>query len=67
MKCTFGNFQLRVRTLWSAVLQENFVFGFKNILEVTSYNELDTEYEQWSWDLQHKMLDWAGNEVRSCD
>jgi len=70
MKSTFGDFQLRVRALWSAVLQEKFVFSFKNTLEVTTYNELDTKYGQWSWDLQHKMLDWqhqTGNEIRRCD
>ena len=70
MKCSFGNFQLRVQRLWSAVLQEKFVFSFKNTLEVTAYNELDTKYGQWSWDLQHKMLEWqhqTGNEIRSCE
>jgi len=68
-KCTFGDFQLRVTRLWSAVLQEKFVFSFKNTLEVTAYNELDPKYGQWSWDLQHKMLEWqhqTGNEISSC-
>ncbi|XP_065900804.1 interferon-induced very large GTPase 1-like isoform X2 [Dysidea avara] len=70
MLCSFANFQLRVKTLWSAVLQEKFVFSFKNTLEVTAYNELDTKYGQWSWELQHKVLEWrhqAGNEISSCD
>jgi len=70
MLCSFVSFQLRVKTLWSAVLQEKFVFSFKNTLEVTAYNELDTKYGKWSWELQHKVLEWqhqAGNEIRSCD
>ena len=69
-RCNFADFQLRVRKLWYAVLQEKFVFSFKNTLEVTAYNELDTKYSQWSWDLQHKMLEWqhqAGNQISSCD
>ena len=69
-QCNFASFQLRVKTLWYAVLQEKFVFSFKNTLEVTAYNELDTKYSQWSWDLQHKMLEWqhqAGNQISSCD
>ena len=57
-KCDFASFQLRVERLWSAVLQEKFVFSFKNTLEVTAYNELDTKYSQWSWKLQHQLLDW---------
>ena len=70
MLCSFGSFQLRVSTLWNAVLQEKFVFSFKNTLEVTAYNELDTKYGQWSWELQHKALEWqrqAGNEISSCE
>ena len=69
-QCSFAAFQLRVRTLWYAVLQEKFVFSFKNTLEVTAYNELDTKYSQWSWDLQRKVLEWqhqAGNQISSCD
>ena len=31
--CTFATFQLRVKSLWNAVLQEKFVFSFKNTLE----------------------------------
>ena len=68
--CNFAAFNLRVKTLWRAVLEEKFVFSFKNTLEVTAYNELDTKYSQWSWDLQHKMLEWqrqAGNQISSCD
>lgn len=68
--CTFASFQLRVQRLWSAVLQEKFVFSFKNTLEVTAYNELDAKYGQWSWEFQHKSLEWqhqAGNEISSCD
>ena len=66
----FANFQLRVKKLWAAVLQENFLFNFKNTLEVTAYNELDSKYSQWSWDLKHKMLEWqhqARNQIDSCD
>ena len=69
-QCNFAAFQLRVKTLWNAVLQEKFVFSFKNTLEVTAYNELDTKYSKWSWDLQRNMFDWqhkAGNQISSCD
>ena len=69
-QCSFAAFQLRVKTLWYAVLQEKFVFSFKNTLEVTAYSELDTKYSQWSWDIQHKMLELqhqAGNQISSCD
>ena len=57
-RCTLGTFQLRVQQIWQAVLQENFVFSFKNTLEVCAYNELDSQYIEWSWSLRSKMLEW---------
>ena len=57
-QCTISEFQLRVKQLWEAVLDENFVFSFKNTLEITAYNELDAELTQWCWRLQRTMLEW---------
>ena len=47
-----------MQNLWSAVIQENFVFSFKNTFEVSAYNELNQECAQWSRILQNKMLEW---------
>ena len=63
-------FKLRVKSLWEAVLQENFVFNFKNTLEVCAYVELDSQYNEWSWSLQSKMLEWektTGWKIKGCD
>ena len=57
-QCTISGFQSRIKQLWGAVLDENFVFSFKNILEITIYNELDAEYNKWSWTLERTMLEW---------
>ena len=57
-RCSLGTFQLRIKQIWQAVLQENFVFSFKNTLEVCAYNELDSQYALWSWNLRSKMLEW---------
>ena len=57
-RCSLETFKLRVTKLWEAVLQENFVFSFKNTLEVFAHNELDSQYAQWSWLLQSKILKW---------
>ena len=60
-RCSLKVFKLRVKSLWEAVLQENFVFNFKNTLEVCAYNELDSQYAQWSWTLQSKILEWGNS------
>ena len=57
-RCSLETFKLRVKRLWEAVLQENFVFSFKNTLEVFAHNELDSQYAQWSWTLQSVRLEW---------
>ena len=57
-RCSLETFKLRIQNLWEAVIQENFVFSFKNTLEVCACNELDSEYAKWSWSLQSKMLAW---------
>ena len=57
-RCSLETFKLRVNRLWSAVIQENFVFSFKNTLEVSAYNELNHECAQWSRMLQNRMLEW---------
>ena len=69
-RSSLETFKLRVDGLWSAVVQENFVFSFKNTLEVCAHSELNQECAQWFRLLQNKMLDWentTGNKLRDCD
>ena len=51
-------FQSRIHDLWKAILHENFIFSFKNTLEITAYNRLDAMYAQWAWQFQQKMSEW---------
>ena len=56
--CLLSAFQTRIKDLWKAILHENFIFSFKNTLEITAYGNLDAKYAQWSWDFQRRMLQW---------
>ncbi|XP_044158117.1 interferon-induced very large GTPase 1-like [Bufo gargarizans] len=49
-------FKARVNDLWNALLNENFVFSFKNSLEIAAYNKLETKYSQLAWSLREHML-----------
>uniref|UniRef100_A0A8C5MN40 VLIG-type G domain-containing protein n=1 Tax=Leptobrachium leishanense TaxID=445787 RepID=A0A8C5MN40_9ANUR len=51
-----SQFKARVMDLWNALLNENFVFSFRNSLEIAAYNKLETAYGQWTWDLRKHML-----------
>ena len=63
-------FQLRIQDLWDALLKENFVFSFKNTMEIIAYNTLDGKWSQWAWEFQNKVLKWehtVQNEIYSSD
>ena len=63
-------FSQQITQLWEAILKENFVFSFKNTLEISAYNTLECEYCQWSWYFKKEMMDWeqiAQNKIRSCE
>ena len=67
--CTFESFENRIENLWTAILKENFIFSFKNTMEVAAYSELDLQYGEWSWKLQEvseKQLLLCENKIKSC-
>ncbi|CAM4584427.1 unnamed protein product [Leuciscus chuanchicus] len=49
--------QYRIKDLWEALLNERFVFSFRNSLEISAYRKLETEYSKWSWSLRSAMMD----------
>ena len=64
----FSSFHVKIKDLWKTLLREKFVFSFKNTLEITAYNSLETAYGKWDWQLQSAMLKWeqeAENEIRT--
>lgn len=61
-------FKTRVDKLWNALLNESFVFSFKNTMERTVYSSLEAEYFNWSWSFKRQMLEWqktAENKIKS--
>ena len=51
-------FQVKLKHIWTALLKENFVFSFKNTLEIAAYNSLEDEYSKWDWKFHEDMLKW---------
>ncbi|XP_073687780.1 interferon-induced very large GTPase 1-like [Garra rufa] len=47
----------RVKDLWEALLNERFVFSFRNSVEISAYRKLETKYSKWSWSLRSAMMD----------
>ncbi len=54
-----SSFQRRTENLWKALLKENFVFSFKNTLEmINAYRSLETAYGKWAWKFEGSMQAW---------
>ncbi|KAM4902821.1 interferon-induced very large GTPase 1-like [Sylvia borin] len=47
----------RIGDLWNALLNENFVFSFKNSLEIAAYRKLQSAFSQWTWTMRSHVLD----------
>ncbi|CAF92194.1 unnamed protein product, partial [Tetraodon nigroviridis] len=54
---SLSQFKAKVLDLWNALLNENFVFSFKNTYEISVYRKLEVEYGTWTWTLRNKMVD----------
>ncbi|XP_032040421.1 interferon-induced very large GTPase 1-like [Aythya fuligula] len=52
-----SSLKVRISDLWNALLNENFVFSFKNSVEIAAYKKLETAFSQWTWQLRSHILD----------
>ncbi|XP_076021140.1 interferon-induced very large GTPase 1-like [Genypterus blacodes] len=53
---TLSQFKHNIGDLWKALLNENFVFSFKNTLEIAVYRKLEVQYGNWTWTLRKELL-----------
>uniref|UniRef100_A0A3B4AZ63 VLIG-type G domain-containing protein n=1 Tax=Periophthalmus magnuspinnatus TaxID=409849 RepID=A0A3B4AZ63_9GOBI len=53
---TLSEFKTKVQDLWNALLNENFVFSFKNTIEIAAYRKLEVDFGNWTWALRNEML-----------
>ncbi|XP_049925922.1 interferon-induced very large GTPase 1-like [Epinephelus moara] len=51
-----SQFKSKIQDLWNALLNENFVFSFKNTHEIAVYRKLEEQYMNWTWALRSNML-----------
>ncbi|KAI2646570.1 Interferon-induced very large GTPase 1 [Labeo rohita] len=46
-----------INNLWEALLNERFIFSFRNSLEISAYRKVEREYSKWSWTLRSAMME----------
>ncbi|XP_005351183.1 interferon-induced very large GTPase 1-like [Microtus ochrogaster] len=49
--------KFRIQDLWKALVSENFIFSFRNTQEVKAMSNLETKYNEWTWELRSHVLD----------
>ncbi|KAI4537601.1 hypothetical protein MG293_012464 [Ovis ammon polii] len=60
--------KLRVQDLWRALLNENFIFSFRNTQEVMAMSKLETMYNSWTWELRshvQRLQDQLINQIQN--
>ncbi|XP_061317166.1 interferon-induced very large GTPase 1-like [Pezoporus flaviventris] len=65
-----SSLKVRISDLWNALLNENFIFSFKNSVEIAAYKKLETAFGQWSWRMRSHVLDLQmklDNQIRNGD
>ena len=58
---TFDSFTSYLQDLWSAILNENFVFSFTNCMEINLYGELDIECRNITENIRNDLNTWEEN------
>ncbi|XP_043956226.1 interferon-induced very large GTPase 1-like [Gambusia affinis] len=53
---TLSHFSTKIQDLWNALMNEHFVFSFKNTQEIAIYRKLEVQYGKWTWALRSEML-----------
>ncbi|CAC5379624.1 unnamed protein product [Mytilus coruscus] len=52
---TINDQMMRIEDLWTGILRDDFVYGFKNSLEMKAYSTMEKRYQEVRWDL-HKFF-----------
>lgn len=52
---TLTNTIIRIQDLWKGILRDDFVYGFRNSLEMKAYSSMEKRYQEISWAM-HKFF-----------
>ncbi|XP_077129943.1 up-regulator of cell proliferation-like [Ranitomeya variabilis] len=47
-----------IKSLWTAVKHETFIYSFRNSLVAKAYNKLTIAYSDWEWQFSKSIFDW---------
>ncbi|XP_048749508.2 interferon-induced very large GTPase 1-like [Ostrea edulis] len=57
------NTSLHLQNLWKGILSEDFVFSFRNALEVKAFTSLEMKFQNFVWTLEELKLQYLQNKL----
>lgn len=54
----------RIEDLWNGILSDNFVFSFRNSLEMKAYHTLESKFHKLIWNIDRKMHEFIRSTAR---
>lgn len=61
---TIENISLHLQCLWKGIMSENFVFSFRNALEVKAYGLLEKTFQRLCWSLEELKLTFLDEDIK---
>lgn len=55
----------RIEDLWNGILKDDFVFSFRNSLELKAYNNMERKCQSLSWELEKSVLEFMRSDAES--
>ncbi|XP_063447943.1 interferon-induced very large GTPase 1-like [Mytilus trossulus] len=55
----------RIEDLWNGILKDDFVFSFRNSLELKAYNSMDQQCQTITWKLEKYVLEFINSDAKS--
>ena len=53
----------RIEDLWNGIMSENFVFSFRNTLEIKTYNIMESKYQELCGEYYSYLMEWFENKA----
>ncbi|CAG2207185.1 unnamed protein product [Mytilus edulis] len=67
---TIEDTKQRITDLWEGILTDDFVYSFRNSLEIKAYNSIETTFQSLTWNMERFVFEFvfktAENEFGSC-
>ncbi|XP_068226818.1 interferon-induced very large GTPase 1-like isoform X6 [Palaemon carinicauda] len=70
VKVSIQEFSVKLKDLWNGILDQDFVFNFRNGLEIEAYSTLESVLSELQWSLKNAAMKWLNTKkifVANCD